>query len=123
VETVVFITQLVSGCNLTEFVLKVKTLRLGVAKKKCRQILEGLLLIHAEGIIHRDIKGDNIFVDTSTGDIKIGDFGLATRLDKSDTCSVLGTPEYMAIELFNSTPDNKYTSKVDVYSFGVCAWE
>ena len=65
-----------------------------------------------------DDEGDNIFVDTSTGDIKIGDFGLATRLDKSDTCSVLGTPEYMAIELFNSTPDNKYTSKVDVYAFG-----
>jgi translation initiation factor 2-alpha kinase 4 len=49
-----------------------------------RQILEGLVHIHSQGVIHRDLKPTNIFLD-SNGDVKIGDFGLATQLDLPDS--------------------------------------
>jgi serine/threonine protein kinase len=49
-------------------------------KRWCRQILQGLEFLHANHIIHRDIKCDNIFINGTTGDLRIGDLGLSTRI-------------------------------------------
>ena len=63
-----------------------------VLKSWCRQILEGLYFLHTRTppIIHRDLKCDNIFVNGSTGLIKIGDLGLATLKKRSFAKSVIG---------------------------------
>lgn len=70
-------------------------------------------------IIHRDIKCENIFVNTMNNEIKIGDLGLALTLNKDYTTSVLGTPEFMAPEIY----DEKYGTSVDIYAFGMCLIE
>jgi len=70
-------------------------------------------------VIHRDLKCDNIFVSSSTGDIRIGDLGLSTFMRTSHNKTVLGTPQYMAPELF----EERYGPTVDIYSFGLCLLE
>ncbi|MCE5165893.1 MAP3K epsilon protein kinase 1 [Datura stramonium] len=64
------------------------------------QVLEGLVYLHEQGVIHRDIKGANILT-TKEGLVKLADFGVATKLTEADvnTHSVVGTPYWMAPEL------------------------
>ncbi|MGD9854111.1 MAG: serine/threonine-protein kinase [Planctomycetaceae bacterium] len=84
------------------------------------QIAEGLAAAHQAGILHRDLKPDNVLL-THRGVAKIGDFGLAKRL-LSDSGSriqdtLAGTPQFMAPELFHGEPASQAS---DVYSLGVC---
>ncbi|RID80605.1 hypothetical protein BRARA_A03256 [Brassica rapa] len=64
------------------------------------QVLEGLVYLHEQGVIHRDIKGANILT-TKEGLVKLADFGVATKLNESefDTNSVVGSPYWMAPEV------------------------
>lgn len=83
-----------------------------------------LLMIHTHApfsIIHRDLKCDNIFINGNNSEIKIGDLGLSTlmREGQGQAQSVLGTPEFMAPELY----DELYDEKVDIYAFGMCVLE
>jgi serine/threonine protein kinase len=86
-----------------------------------RQIANGLAYVHSKGIIHRDVKPDNVWID-SAGNVKIFDFGVA----KTDEFSItgggftLGTPYYMAPEQVRG---HKPTLLVDIYSFGVLLFE
>ena len=82
------------------------------------QIACGLLDIHSEGVIHRDIKPNNIRLDTD-GVIKILDFGLSRKAGtEARTASIIGTPGYMAPELFRGS-DISFDQTIDVYAFGV----
>lgn len=97
-----------------------------------RQILEAVSYIHSEGLIHRDLKPKNIFMDKSNN-VKIGDFGLAkksaifSKLKKNnnevsnfeDLSTVIGTYFYIANEV--STGD--YNEKIDIYSLGIIFFE
>ncbi len=84
------------------------------------QIACGLAEIHNEGVIHRDIKTNNIRVDVDDV-VKILDFGLARSegLD-AQTVSIIGTPGYMAPELWED-PTISFDRAIDVYAFGVTA--
>ncbi|KAG2399409.1 serine/threonine-protein kinase [Vigna angularis] len=86
-----------------------------------RQILNGLNYLHSHNppIMHRDLKCDNIFINGHRGEVKIGDLGLATLIKQTNARSVIGTPEFMAPELY----DEHYNELVDIYSFGMCMLE
>lgn len=103
---------------------KAKSVKLKVIKNWCVQILEGLKYIHTRDppIIHRDIKCDNIFINGSSGQVKIGDLGLATNIVNYATAtklSIIGTPEFMAPEYY----EENYNEKVDIWAFGMCVLE
>ncbi|KAI8467307.1 MAG: WNK protein kinase, partial [Monoraphidium minutum] len=120
--TVNFITELFTSGTLRQYRKKHKKIDEQVLKRWAWQILQGLVYLHAHDppIIHRDLKCDNIFVNGTSGVVKIGDLGLATLWRGLTTPqSVLGTPEFMAPELY----EEKYNEKVDVYSFGMCMLE
>ncbi len=128
-NNIIFITEKASSGNLKEFITKIKNiknskttdenLKLKIIKKWCKQILYGLDYLHDNDIIHRDIKCDNIFINGNTGNILIGDFGLARKMMDSKAHTVLGTPAFMAPEIY----DEEYGKKVDIYSFGMCLLE
>ena len=121
-KEVVFITELVVA-SLKAYILRIKNTKpkLKAIKYWCKEILKGLKYLHEHDppIIHRDIKCDNIFINTNNGEIKIGDLGLSTIMRKGYAESLVGTTEYMAPELY----EEKYTTKVDVYAFGMCLLE
>jgi NIMA (never in mitosis gene a)-related kinase len=80
----------------------------------------GLQAIHKSGVMHRDLKPQNIFICESN-QVKIGDFGVSGMLKSgSYLSSKSGTFAYMAPEMLNST---KYTNAVDVWSLGCIAYE
>jgi len=123
-EEVCFITELVTGGSLLSYIKKIHNpLKLGVMRRWCRQILDGLCYLHdrPEPIIHRDIKCDNIFIDSIRGDVLIGDLGLSTTLknDCTGAKSIVGTPDFIAPEVY----DEKYDTAVDIYAFGMCLLE
>ncbi|KAH9489573.1 Mitogen-activated protein kinase kinase kinase 2 [Bulinus truncatus] len=85
-----------------------------VTRQYTKQILEGLVFLHSIGIVHRDIKAANILRDT-IGNIKLADFGVSKQLENISNASlfntVVGTPYWMAPEIFGETG---YGRKVDV---------
>jgi len=121
-ESVIFITEMITGGSLSKYMRKIKSIRLRVIKKWCLEILHGITYLHESEpypIIHRDLKCDNIFINSNSGEIRIGDLGLSTPMQNSYTSSVLGTPEYMAPELYEEC----YGTAVDIYAFGMCLLE
>lgn len=112
-------------------------------KKLFREIVEGIWHIHQQGMIHRDLKCENIFLD-SKDHVKIGDFGLATtsvlalQYQNNETNQSLqvqkmsygdshtgqvGTALYCAPELSQKACKSTYNQKVDIYSLGIIFFE
>lgn len=123
--TINFITEYFHSGTLKRHRLAHKSFNINPAllKRWAWQILQGLVYLHGHNppVIHRDLKCDNIFIHGVTGEVKIGDLGLARMMEENfamcHTC--IGTPEFMAPELFNE----EYNEKVDIYSFGMCLLE
>ncbi|XP_060805089.1 eIF-2-alpha kinase GCN2 [Amyelois transitella] len=104
------------------------------AWKLFREIVEGLAHVHQRGMIHRDLKPVNIFLD-SNDHVKIGDFGLATKAFSAFDEKVkpeeisgsltgqVGTALYVAPELYQAGTKGMYNQKVDIYSLGIIMFE
>ncbi|EOA30205.1 hypothetical protein CARUB_v10013321mg [Capsella rubella] len=116
-----FVTELFTSGTLRQYRLRHRRVNIKAVKQWCKQILKGLLYLHSRSppIIHRDLKCDNIFINGNQGEVKIGDLGLAAILRKSHAVRCVGTPEFMAPEVY----DEEYNELVDVYAFGMCVLE
>lgn len=124
-KKIILVTELMTSGTLKAYVQRFKkqdkSKRLKVIKNFAMQILKGLSYLHFRSppVIHRDLKCDNLFVTGQSGQVKIGDLGLATLKKSSFAKSVIGTPEFMAPEMYSE----QYDESVDVYAFGMCLLE
>ena len=89
-EQVIFVTEILSSGTLKSFITKVQVIRNKIAKRWAVQILKGLEYLHSHDplIIHRDLKCDNIFINGTSGDLRIGDLGLSTVLMNNNKSKV-----------------------------------
>ncbi|CAF0707352.1 unnamed protein product [Brachionus calyciflorus] len=120
-KRIILVTELMTSGTLKAYVQRFRSTRLKVIKNFATQILKGLAYLHSRSppVIHRDLKCDNIFVTGQSGQVKIGDLGLATLKKASFAKSVIGTPEFMAPEMYSE----QYDESIDVYAFGMCLLE
>ncbi|ORY78918.1 hypothetical protein BCR35DRAFT_325387 [Leucosporidium creatinivorum] len=83
------------------------------------QVLQGLVYLHDQGVIHRDIKGSNILANKEGG-IKLADFGVATHTSSLSTSAVVGSPYWMAPEIVDQSGA---TTSSDIWSLGALVIE
>ncbi len=118
-----FITmEYVPGENLKNLIKRIGQLSLAKALSIAKQIGEGLAEAHRLGVVHRDLKPQNIMVD-SEGNARIMDFGIARSIKTkgiTETGMIIGTPEYMSPEQVEGLEADH---RSDIYSFGVILFE
>ena len=113
----------VDGENLKELVVRTGRLPVGQALELALAIANGLSFAHQHGLVHRDVKPQNILL-SSEGEVKVTDFGIARSLHVdhgvTQTGTVLGTGEYLSPE---QASGKQISPATDVYSLGVVLWE
>src|SRR5215213_9470497 len=128
---VFLVMEFLSGKTLKGVIRDEGPLSLARVVEITRQIGDALNAAHSQGVIHRDLKGDNIMlVDTMTGDhAKVLDFGIA-KINETDGSTdtgltapnlVIGTPQYMSPE--QCAQNAEIDARTDIYSFGVILYE
>jgi serine/threonine-protein kinase len=128
-----FVMQYVDGLSLADRLRGAGRLSLATALRWGAEIAAALGAAHRRGVIHRDVKPQNVLVDTETGRCMVTDFGIASvagAADRSMTASdepltgagmVMGTPRYMSPEQATGVRDLPATS--DLYALGVVLYE
>lgn len=113
--------EYVSGGTLAEYIARRGVLGEYTAATVARQITQALGAAHERGVIHRDIKPQNVLV-TSSGDVKVADFGIARAIAQAETQTSLirGTASYMSPEQAAGRPA---VPASDLYSVGVILYE
>jgi serine/threonine protein kinase len=111
------VMEYASGGDLLQWVKQKKRLDENEAKRIFRQVVHGLAHCHCRSVLHRDIKLDNVLMDTH-GNIQICDFGVSRLINKDETIQEqCGTPAYLAPEII---ADKGYRGFwVDIWSLGV----
>lgn len=105
------------GGSITSLIEKYGKFNENLIRTYTTQILEGLEYLHANNVVHRDIKGANILVDND-GMCKLADFGSAKKIagfGKERYASIRGTPNWMAPEVIKSKGHGRFS---DIWSIG-----
>mmetsp|Transcript_42022 Transcript_42022/g.99617 ORF Transcript_42022/g.99617 Transcript_42022/m.99617 type:complete len:329 (-) Transcript_42022:90-1076(-) len=123
VKSVYLVMELLTGGELLERVSEKGNLSEAETAKLVQQILRGVQYLHSQGIVHRDLKLENIILaDNQAGSVvKIADFGLSRLLEPTTLLQTLcGSPQYVAPEVLAvGDTINEYTPAVDMWSVGV----
>jgi len=121
-EPYYLVMEFVDGLSLKDYIRLHSPLPVERVVAILTQLFDALSLCHAKNVIHRDLKPQNVMINAA-GTVKILDFGIArmTALtDLTQTGTSLGSPEYMAPELFAT---NTYEPRSDLYAIGIMAFE
>lgn len=119
------VMELVDGENLKTRIRREGALPPEEAARICAEVAGALAYAHAQGVVHRDIKAQNVLL-TRDGDVKLADFGIARLMEADDehgltkTDMLLGSADYLSPEQADGRPVD---ARTDVYSLGILLYE
>ena len=120
-----FVMTLVTGGNLAALLAREPRQPIEEVRRLLCEIADALSYAHLRGVIHRDIKPDNILLDADTGRAIVTDFGIARAIEAGTrltiTGNALGTPGYMSPE--QAVGEREVDGRSDIYSLGVLAYQ
>jgi len=123
---VYFVMACVDGTNLAKRISERGTLDPAEVRTELREVADALAYAHARGVVHRDIKPDNILLDAETGRAMVTDFGIARAVQESGdsrltaTGVAIGTPAFMSPE--QAAGDRELDGRSDLYALGVVGY-
>jgi serine/threonine-protein kinase len=126
-QLVFFVMAYVSGDNLAKRLHERGVLTIDETRKILREVADALAYAHDRGVVHRDIKPDNILLDAMTGRPMVTDFGIARAMDSSGdsrltaTGMAIGTPAYMSPE--QAAGERDIDGRSDLYSLGILGYQ
>jgi serine/threonine-protein kinase len=123
---VYFVMALVEGESVGDRVKRAGAMPIADARRILREVADALAYAHANGVVHRDVKPDNILLDANSGRAMVTDFGIARAASDGDarltaTGAAIGTPSYMSPE--QCAGDREIDGRSDLYSLGAVAYQ
>ena len=120
-----FVMSIIEGGNLASLLAREPRQPIHEVRRLLCEIAEALAYAHVRGVIHRDIKPDNILLDADSGRAMVTDFGIARAIEAGTRLTVtgtaVGTPTYMSPE--QAVGDREIDGRSDIYSLGVLAYQ
>ena len=126
-RVVYFIMAFVEGDNLAKVLHTHGPMDPEEVRRILKDVADALSYAHARGVVHRDIKPDNILIDSETGRVMVTDFGIARAVSEAGgsrltaTGMALGTPAYMSPE--QAAGDREIDGRSDLYSLGIVGYQ
>ena len=123
---VYFVMALVEGESVGDRVKRAGPMPIADVRRIVREVADALAYAHANGVVHRDIKPDNILLDANSGRAMVTDFGIARAASDGEarltaTGAAIGTPAYMSPEQCSGDP--QIDGRSDLYSLGAVAYQ
>jgi serine/threonine protein kinase len=120
-----FVMSLVGGGSLATLIEREPRQPIGEARRLLCEVADALAYAHLRGVIHRDVKPDNILLDADNGRVLVTDFGIARAVESGTRLTVtgmaIGTPTYMSPE--QAMGEREVDGRSDIYSLGVVGYQ
>ena len=120
-----FVMAYIAGGNLSSLLARTPRAPLDETRRLLREIADALHYAHQRGVVHRDIKPDNILLDADSGRALVTDFGIARAVEAGGRLTMtgiaVGTPAYMSPE--QAMGEREIDGRSDIYALGVLAYQ